>query len=78
MELAIGGIFGAFAATYLFLRFLLEFTQDAKEPPAILTGIPFLSPLISMIREKSNFHTHLRFVPPLTRVCIRLTFGVAS
>jgi hypothetical protein len=51
------------AATYIFLRVLLSLTHDAKEPPAILTGIPFVEPLIGMIREKSRFHTRIRFVP---------------
>lgn len=58
-------VFGGFLATYLFLRFLLHVTQDAREPPAIVTGIPFLSPMLGMIREKSRFYLRLRFVGPV-------------
>jgi hypothetical protein len=48
-------------AIYVALRLLLKLTQHAKEPPAILTGIPFLGPLPGMLREKSNFYLRLRF-----------------
>ncbi|KAI1849101.1 hypothetical protein JX266_005062 [Neoarthrinium moseri] len=51
---------GVIATTYMFLRLLLRLTQDAREPPAIVTGLPFLSPIIGMIREKSRFHVRLR------------------
>ena len=60
MTASISVIFGILAATYLFFRFLLNFLQDAKEPPAILTGIPFVAPLVGMIREKSRFFVRLR------------------
>ncbi len=43
--------FGGIVATYLFLRFLLYLTHDPREPPAIAIEIPFVSPLIGMIRE---------------------------
>lgn len=46
---------------YVVLRLLLKVTQHANEPPAILTGIPFVSPLPGMLREKSNFYLRLRF-----------------
>lgn len=42
-------------ASYVFLRIVLLRTQDAREPPAILTGAPFLGPLIGMISERGNF-----------------------
>lgn len=61
-------VLGGLSATYLFLRFLLNFTQDAKEPPAILTGVPFFQPLVGMIREKSRFYIRLRFVNHLSNV----------
>jgi hypothetical protein len=57
-------VFGGLAATYFFLRFLLNLTQDAREPPAILTGIPFIQPLVGMIREKERFYIRLRCVCP--------------
>jgi hypothetical protein len=53
---------GVIGSTYLFLQLLFRFSQDAKEPPAILTAIPFVSPLIGMIRENSRLHVRLRFV----------------
>ena len=53
--LAISGAF----ATYLFLHFLLSFTQDAREPPVLASEIPFLSPLIGM-RKKAKFYIDLR------------------
>ncbi|KAL2016802.1 hypothetical protein VTK56DRAFT_2971 [Thermocarpiscus australiensis] len=67
-------VFGGLAATYLFLRFLLNVTQDAKEPPAILTGIPFLQPLVGMIREKSRFYVRLRDAYRLPIYTLRLPF----
>lgn len=47
------------AATYLFLRCLLTFTHDVKEPPALATEIPFLGPIIGM-RKKAKFYMDLR------------------
>lgn len=44
-----------FATTYLFLRALLSFTQDASEPHALATSIPFISPLIKMAKQ-SEFY----------------------
>ncbi|KAI1868481.1 uncharacterized protein JN550_006397 [Neoarthrinium moseri] len=67
-------VVGAIATTYLFLRLLLRLTQDASEPPAIETGIPFLSPLIGMIREKSRFHVRLRNKYGLPIYTLRLPF----
>jgi len=63
----VGLVLGGLVATCIFLRFLLSATQDAKEPPAILTGIPFVQPLIGMIREKSRFYIRLRFVHSLQK-----------
>lgn len=54
--------FGGFVATYIFLRTLLHLTQDTREPPAIVTDIPFFGPLVGMAREKSRFYLRLRFV----------------
>ena len=46
-------------AVYLFLRCLLTFTHDAREPPALVTEIPFLGPIIGM-RKKGKFYIDLR------------------
>lgn len=67
-------VFGSIAATYLFLRFLLRLTQDRNEPPAILTGLPFISPLIGMATEKTGFHTRLRNTYKLPIYTLRLPF----
>ncbi|KAK3313272.1 cytochrome P450 [Apodospora peruviana] len=53
-------VVGCLAATYLFLPVLLHMTQDAREPPAILTGVPFIGPIFSMTREKFRFCVRLR------------------
>ncbi|ROW08456.1 hypothetical protein VMCG_03180 [Cytospora schulzeri] len=42
-------------STYMFLRALMHFTQDANEPLAIDTSIPFISPIISMWRKGSKY-----------------------
>lgn len=66
MILSLPVVFGSLAATYVFLRLLLYWTQDANEPPAIVTGIPFLGPLIGMARQKSGYYNQLRcavFIP---------------
>ncbi|KAI0444733.1 cytochrome P450 [Xylaria telfairii] len=62
------------AATYLFLHFLLYLTQDVREPPSIANGVPFFSPLIGMIREKSNFYLRLRDSYKLPIYTLRLPF----
>jgi hypothetical protein len=67
-------VVGVAASTYLFLRLLLRLTQDATEPSAILTGLPFASPLIGMIREKSRFHIRLRNTYRLPIYTLRLPF----
>ncbi|KAK3326670.1 cytochrome P450 [Apodospora peruviana] len=72
---AVSYAFGGFAATYLFLLVLLHLTQDAREPPAILTEIPFLGPLVGMIREKSRFYIRLRDTYNLPIYTLRLPFS---
>lgn len=47
-------------ALYAFCWTLLHLTQDAKEPPLIESSIPFLSPIIGMIKHKTRFHSYLR------------------
>ncbi|GAB1317669.1 hypothetical protein MFIFM68171_07879 [Madurella fahalii] len=74
MSTTISLVFGGLTATYLFLRLLLSLTQDAREPPAILTDIPFIQPLIGMIREKSRFHIRLRDMYKLPIYTLRLPF----
>lgn len=51
---------GVVASTYIFLRLLLHYTQDAKEPPVIATSIPFIGPILGMMTKKIHFYTHNR------------------
>lgn len=62
MAVSLGVALGLLVATYVFLRVLLQQTQDPKEPPAILTEIPFFGPLSGMLREKARFYIRLRYV----------------
>jgi hypothetical protein len=55
-------VLGSVAATYVFLSALLRLTQDSKEPPAIETSIPFLSPLHGVILGMQKFTVKLRSV----------------
>ncbi|KAF2267292.1 cytochrome P450 [Lojkania enalia] len=62
MKTMTSGVLAAFsslAVTYVFLRFLLTYIHDAKEPPALETQIPFISPIIGM-RKKMKFYMGLR------------------
>jgi hypothetical protein len=61
MTPTISAVAAGIAAVYLSLRFVLYITQYSKEPPTVLTGIPFVSPLLGMIREKSDFYLRIRF-----------------
>ncbi len=47
-------------AAYILLRALLHFTHDAREPRAVATSIPFISPLIGMLLFKVKFYVRLR------------------
>ncbi|KAJ4392035.1 hypothetical protein N0V93_005656 [Gnomoniopsis smithogilvyi] len=66
---------GGIVCAYVFHRFLLQFTQHAKEPPAIETGIPFITPLVGMIREKSKYYVRLRDTHRLPIYTLRLPFS---
>ncbi|KAK4675938.1 LOW QUALITY PROTEIN: hypothetical protein QC764_0083270 [Podospora pseudoanserina] len=48
------------AATYLFLFAVLHLTQNEKEPPLVATAVPFLSPVIGMVKLSMDFYTHMR------------------
>ena len=48
------GLIGLLLA-YLFLWAVLYLTQDAREPPAVDTLVPFISPLTSLKREGSKY-----------------------
>lgn len=52
--------FGGVAVTYVFLWALLHLTQNKKEPPAVLDSIPFLSPVLGMVRWSMDFYPSMR------------------
>lgn len=53
---AIGGV----AATYVFFWALLHFTRDPKEPPLVSTAVPFLSPILGMVKWSMGFYGHMK------------------
>jgi hypothetical protein len=55
---------GGLAATYVFFWALLQFTQDANEPPLVLTAVPFLSPIVGIVRRSMDFYVYMRYVQP--------------
>ena len=61
--MASSAIFGvsSLVTTYVFMRFLLSYTHDEKEPTAVATELPFISPMIGMAK-KARFYTELRQV----------------
>lgn len=71
MELFILGL-ALLAATYVFLRALMNLTQHASEPPTVKSSIPFIEPIIGMARYKSRFHAHIRDMLRLPIYTLRL------
>jgi hypothetical protein len=49
------------ALVYLALRAQIHCTQDVDEPPAILTFIPFFSPVLGALRQGQKFWVHLLY-----------------
>ncbi|KAI0470471.1 cytochrome P450 [Xylariaceae sp. FL0804] len=72
---ALTAVTATLVASYVFLRLLIQGTQDAREPPAIETGIPFIGPLIGMAREKALYYIRLRDTYPLPIYTLRLPFS---
>jgi hypothetical protein len=48
-------------AVYVSLRLLLHYTQDPREPRPLETLVPFVSPVIGMMRKKTNYYVTLRY-----------------
>ncbi|KAK4653510.1 hypothetical protein QC762_0084340 [Podospora pseudocomata] len=44
----------------LFLFAVLHLTQNEKEPPLVATAVPFLSPVIGMVKLSMDFYTNMR------------------
>ncbi|PVI08705.1 cytochrome P450 [Periconia macrospinosa] len=60
MERTVYGVVGAATVLYFSLQLLLHLTQDKREPTALATSIPFLSPIFGMSKKKSKFYIELR------------------
>ncbi|KAF2260683.1 cytochrome P450 [Lojkania enalia] len=56
----VAAVLAGLLGLYFVLRQLLLLTQDAREPPAIATTIPFITPIIGMARFKSKYTVQLR------------------
>jgi hypothetical protein len=61
MAIDYGVVVGACAAVYVSLRLLLHYTQDPREPRPLETLVPFVSPVIGMMRKKTNYYVTLRY-----------------
>lgn len=46
---------------YMLLYGILRITQDKREPPAICTTIPFLSPMLEMARGGAKVWNNMRY-----------------
>ncbi|KAI0402398.1 hypothetical protein F4802DRAFT_375393 [Xylaria palmicola] len=60
MLLVISTFLAGLVAVYILAYALLFQTQDSNEPPLIQTSIPFLSPILGMIKHKTLYYAHLR------------------
>ncbi|KAK2612672.1 hypothetical protein QQS21_001289 [Conoideocrella luteorostrata] len=47
-------------ACYVFFFALLHLTQDKSEPPVVSRSIPFVSPLLGMVRWGMDYYSHMR------------------
>ncbi|KAK3942882.1 25-hydroxycholesterol 7-alpha-hydroxylase [Diplogelasinospora grovesii] len=74
MPSVIAVAFVALGSIYSFLWILLHFTQNGEEPPVVGSAIPFLGPLVGMIRQKSRFYIGLRDKYSLPIYTLRLPF----
>lgn len=62
MDSAFVLLLGFLGSTYVFLKALIYYTQHPKEPPAVETRIPFIGPLLCLLREGTPFFARLRSV----------------
>jgi len=62
MLTALIAILEYFFLAFVLLCFFQRLTQKADEPPGVENAIPFIGPLIQMLRCKSGFHLRMRSV----------------
>lgn len=48
------------AATYVFLKALAYVLEDPREPKTVTSTIPFISPLVGIVAEKSGFYIRMQ------------------
>jgi hypothetical protein len=62
MSSVVAGIAVILSLLYLALRARIHFTQSADEPPAVLTTLPFWSPIIGVLRRRHKLYVDLLYV----------------
>ena len=60
---------------YLLLQLLLHYTHDRREPRPVATTLPFISPIIGMVRKKLNYYIELRDSSKLPIYTLRMPFA---
>jgi hypothetical protein len=61
MELTLTLVLLILPVFYIGLSLLLHLTQDPQEPPVVDTILPFLSPMLGMVRKKTKYYVELRY-----------------
>ncbi len=62
----------AIVVGYFLLWALLYCSQDAKEPPAVATEVPFISPVVGLVTRKLSYFVFLRDKHQLPIYTLRL------
>ncbi|KAF2196010.1 cytochrome P450 [Delitschia confertaspora ATCC 74209] len=52
-------VISGFMVLYGLFQFLLRYTQDPCEPPPVATSIPFLGPIIGLMRKQHRYYVEL-------------------
>ncbi|KAI0388634.1 cytochrome P450 [Xylariaceae sp. FL0594] len=65
---------GVVIATYVFFHALLHVTHDSREPPLVATSIPYIRPILGMLRQSSRYHNYLRDKYSVPIFTLRLPF----
>jgi hypothetical protein len=60
---------------YLSLQLLLHYTHDDREPKPVSTTLPFISPILGMVRKKLDYYVELRDSSKLSIYTLRVPFS---
>ncbi|KAK8012305.1 hypothetical protein PG991_009680 [Apiospora marii] len=63
-------------ATYVVFWAILYITQDSREPQLLMSSVPFVSPILGMIRGGMDFYAQMRCV--LVSLCLIGTTGEST